>query len=256
VIQIEALENVGVRHAFFTRRGGVSSGIYHSLNCGLGSGDDAKAVQANRARAMAALDLPSAALATCHQHHSAEVAVIDSVPEEPLKVDALVSISPGVALGILTADCAPLLFADPNDRVVGAAHAGWRGAIGGIAEATVDAMIDQGARADNIIAVIGPAIGADSYEVGPEFPEPFLEQESGNATFFRAAERDGHFLFDLQGYLAARLARLGLGDVLRLNADTCADEANFFSYRRSCHRNEPDYGRMLSTIALDGAQEG
>ena len=251
MIQIDALENDGIRHAFFTRRGGVSTGIYHSLNCGFGSGDDPTSIHTNRARAMAALDMPIGALSTCHQHHSAEVAVIDIVPEEPPRVDALVSTCPGIALGILTADCAPLLFANSSDQVIGAAHAGWRGALGGIAEATVDAMIEQGARPDNIVAVIGPAIGLASYEVGPEFPEPFLEQDSSNATFFQAGERDGHFMFDLQGYVAARLTRLSLREVLRLDSDTCADEANFFSYRRSYHRKEQDYGRMLSTIALE-----
>ncbi|MBL6598153.1 MAG: peptidoglycan editing factor PgeF [Alphaproteobacteria bacterium] len=253
MIQLEEFEGRGVRHAFFTRRGGVSTGIYHSLNCGLGSDDDPNAVRANRARAMAALDLPAEALVTCHQYHSAEVAVIDAgaLPAEPPKVDALVTTSPDLALGIMTADCGPVLFADTTDKVVGAAHAGWRGALGGVLEATVDAMIDQGARADNIIAAIGPMIGPSSYEVGPEFPAPFLEQEAGNGAFFRAAEREGHYLFNLPGYIGARLARLGLGDILRLDGDTYRDPANFFSYRRSTHRGEPDYGRMLSTIALE-----
>jgi YfiH family protein len=252
VIQIEAFEGGGIRHAFFSRRGGVSTGIYHSLNCGLGSGDDPLAVCANRARAMAALDLPAEALVTCHQHHSADVAVVhaDTLPAEPLKVDALVTISPNLALGILTADCAPILFANLRDRIVGVAHAGWRGALGGVIEATVDAMVEQGARADNIVAAIGPTIGPDSYEVGPEFPTAFLEQEASNAAFFRAGKREGHFLFDLPGYIATRLTRLGLGDIMRLDCDTCRDDANFFSYRRSCHRQEPDYGRMLSAIAL------
>jgi polyphenol oxidase len=253
VIQIDEFGGGGIRHAFFTRRGGVSTGIYHSLNCGLGSNDDPGAVRANRARAMAALDLPADALVTCHQYHSVEVAVIDAgaIPDEAPKADALVTTSPNLALGIFSADCGPVLFADTKDRVVGAAHAGWRGAVGGVLEATVDAMIEQGARADNIVAAIGPMIGPNSYEVGPEFPAPFLKQDTGNGAFFRAAEREGHFMFDLPGYIGARLARMGLGDVLRLDADTCHDEANFFSYRRSQHRGEPDYGRMLSTIALE-----
>ena len=253
MIQIDEFEGGGIRHAFFTRRGGVSTGIYHSLNCGLGSNDDPGAVRANRARAMAALDLPAEALVTCHQYHSVEVAVIDAgaIPDEAPKADALVTTSPNLALGLFTADCGPVLFADTKDRVVGAAHAGWRGAVGGVLEATVDAMIEQGARADNIVAAIGPMIGPNSYEVGPEFPAPFLKQDTGNGAFFRAAEREGHFMFDLPGYIGGRLARMGLGDVLRLDADTCHDEANFFSYRRSQHRGEPDYGRMLSTIALE-----
>ena len=202
---------------------------------------------------MAALDLPSLALVTCHQYHSTEVAVIDggAIPDEPPKADALVTTSPNLALGIMTADCGPVLFANSRDRIIGAAHAGWRGALGGVLEATVDAMIEQGARADNIFAAIGPMIGPDSYEVGPEFPTPFLEQEAGNGAFFKAAERPEHFMFDLPGYIALRLARLGLGDILRLDADTCRDETNFFSYRRSQHRSEPDYGRMLSTIVLE-----
>lgn len=243
----------GVRHAFYTRRGGVSTGLYRSLNCGLGSGDDLAAVMANRARAMAALDLPAEALVTCHQHHSAEVAVLyaGEPPEQPAKADAMVTTSTGLALGILTADCGPILFADTKDRVIGAAHAGWRGALGGVLEATVDAMIEQGARADNIVAAIGPTIGPESYEVGPEFPAPFLEQETGNAAYFRAGYRDDHFMFDLPGYIASRLTRLGLGDVLRLDCDTCADEVDFFSYRRSCLQQEPDYGRLLSTIVLE-----
>jgi polyphenol oxidase len=252
LIQVDEFGIGGVRHAFFTRRGGVSTGIYHSLNCGVGSGDDPTAVCANRARAMAALDLPADALFTCHQHHSIDVAVIDAgaLPEETPRVDALVTTSPNLALGIVTADCGPVLFADTRDQVIGAAHAGWRGAVGGVLEATVDAMIEQGARADNIVAAIGPMIGPDSYEVGPEFPEPFLAQETGNGAFFASAEREGHFMFDLPGYIASRLTRLGLADILRLDSDTCRDEANFFSYRRSCHRQEPDYGRMLSTIVL------
>jgi polyphenol oxidase len=253
VIQIDEFGGGGTRHAFFTRRGGVSTGLYHSLNCGVGSGDDPAAVRANRTRAMAALDLPADALFTCHQYHSAEVAVIDAgaPPTKPPRVDALVTTSPNLALGIVTADCGPVLFADTRDRIIGAAHAGWRGALGGVLDATVDAMIEQGARADNIAVAIGPMIGPGSYEVGPEFPGPFLEQEAGNAAYFRAAAREGHFMFDLPGYIAARLARLGLGDILRLDGDTCHDEVNFFSYRRSQHRGEPDYGRMLSTIVLE-----
>ncbi len=252
MIQLEELESGSLHHAFFTRRGGVSTGLYHSLNCGKGSADDPASVCKNRARAMAALDLPADVLLTCHQHHSAEVAVIDAdtLPASPPQVDGLVTTSPALALGILTADCAPVLFADPVDRVVGAAHAGWRGAFAGIVEATVEAMIKQGARADNIVAAVGPAIGPGSYEVGPEFPRPFLKQESSNAAFFRAGARDGHFMFDLAGYVASRLACLGLGDVLSIKSDTCADDSSFFSYRRSCLRGEPDYGRMLSCIAL------
>jgi YfiH family protein len=252
LIQLDELDFDGIRHAFFTRRGGVSKGIYTSLNCGPGSHDDPNDVAANRARAMAALDMPAEALVTCYQIHSTDVITVNALPgtgEWP-RGDALVTASTGVALGVSSADCAPILFADPHDRIIGAAHAGWRGALAGVMDTAVEAMIELGARADNITAAVGPCIGRESYEVGPEFPTPFLEQDQGNALFFSAAERTGHFMFDLSGYVSSRLARLGLGEVLRLDADTCKDEANFFSYRRSCHREQGDYGRMLSVITL------
>jgi len=252
VIQIEGFDDGRVRHAFFTRRGGVSRGIYQSLNCGRGSDDSPAAVDANRARAMAALDLPASALFTNHQIHSAEVVVLDdtSDPAEIRRCDGLVTVHPNIALGVLAADCAPVLFAAPEDGVIGACHAGWRGAVGGVCEATVDAMIEIGARPDRIRAAVGPCIGPDSYEVGPEFPEPFLTQDRSNARFFEPAERDGHFLFDLSGYLGLRLDRLGLGAVHRLVRDTCAEDREFFSYRRSRLRGEPDYGRQLAAITL------
>lgn len=252
VIQIDGLNDGGIRHAFFTRRGGVSKGIYTSLNCGLGSGDDKAAVRDNRARAMAVIDLPANALFTNHQIHSKTVVVIedDSTPDDVRQADGLVTMRKGVALGALAADCAPILFAAPEDGIIGACHAGWRGALDGVAEATVDAMIDLGARPDRIRAAIGPCIGGVSYEVGPEFPSPFLEQDTRNSRFFETAEKDGHFLFDLSAYLRQRLGRLSLAEVFSLNRDTYNDEANFFSYRRSCHRAEPSYGRMLAAITL------
>ncbi len=252
MIQIDSFDENGVVHAFFTRRGGVSGGLYTSLNCGLGSGDDRSMVTANRARAVAALDLPPGVLFTNHQTHSSAVALIDedSTPDEKREADALVTVRRGVVLGVLAADCAPVLFAAPQDGVVAAAHAGWRGALGGVCEATVDAMIDLGVRPDGIKAAVGPCIGVASYEVGPEFPAPFLEQEAANGRFFERATRDGHFMFDLSGYVVSRLSRLGLGEVLRLDGDTCQDEANFFSYRRSRQRGERDYGRQLSAISL------
>lgn len=252
MIQIDEFDGGRVRHAFFTRRGGVSRGIYTSLNCGRGSGDSPTAVEANRARAMAALDLPASALFTNHQVHSTTVVVVDesSDPEDRQKADAFVTTRPNVALGVLGADCAPVLFAAPADGVIGACHAGWRGAVDGVCEATIDAMIELGARPDGIRAAIGPCIGFESYEVGPEFPAPFLEQDRANGRFFEKANRDGHFLFDLSGYLARRLGLHGIGEVFRLDCDTCRDEANFFSYRRSRHRDHPDYGRQLAAIAL------
>ncbi|UUX51264.1 peptidoglycan editing factor PgeF [Nisaea acidiphila] len=252
MIQLDELNSGKIRHAFYSRRGGVSQGIYRSLNCGFGSGDQRKSVAANRARTMAALDCDPDMLFTCNQVHSADVHVIDSDerPDEPPRADGMVTARKNVALGVLTADCAPVLFADPGDMIIGACHAGWRGALNGVIEATVEAMIELGARADNIQAAVGPCIGRDSYEVGPEFPHPFLEQDRNNAAFFSSGTREGHYQFDLSNYCVSRLSRLGLGEVYRLDCDTCRDEPNFFSYRRSRLRDERDYGRQLSTIVI------
>ena len=252
MIRLTALDAQPIRHGFFTREGGVSSGIFASLNCGLGSSDDPAHVQENRRRAMAALGLAADRLATVFQVHSAAVATAEAVwplSERP-RADALVTRRPGIALGILTADCAPVLFADTVAGVIGAAHAGWRGALSGVLEATVAAMAALGAEHRRIAAGIGPAIQQASYEVGPEFPAPFLAEDPSNAAFFRAAPRAGHFHFDLTGYAARKLERLGLSRIERAPGDTAADAARFFSYRRSCLRQEPDYGRALSAIAL------
>ncbi len=241
-----------VRHAFFTRLGGMSEGVYDSLNCGVGSNDDPNRVQENRRRAMAMVDLPAEALTTAYQVHSPDVTVVErpwTLAERP-KVDAMVTVRPGIALGISTADCAPVLFADATAGVIGAAHAGWRGAIGGVLEATVAAMVRLGAEAPRIRAVVGPCIGQASYEVGPEFPAPFLAQDPDNARFFIAGKRAGHSMFDLAGYVAGRLARLGLDAIDNLHCDTCAEADLFFSYRRKTLTGEPDYGRSLSVIAL------
>jgi YfiH family protein len=242
-----------VRHAFFTRRGGVSEGPYGSLNCGFGSGDDKAKVAENRSRAMARIDLEAERLCTVYQVHSARVAVADKpwpLDRRP-KVDALVTRERGLALGILTADCAPVLLADVEGGVVGAAHAGWRGAVGGVLEAVVAAMQDLGAERKRIVAGIGPCIAQRSYEVGPEFPGPLLEQSADNGDFFCPAPRAGHFLFDLRGYAARRLARLGVGSIQCLPCDTCAESDRFFSYRRACQLGESDYGRGLSAIYLE-----
>lgn len=250
-IESGALAATGIRHGFFTRTGGVSSGLYASLNVGGGSRDERANLAANRARAMAAFDLPGPALVTAYQVHSATaVAVAGPWPAEPPQADGLVTDTPGVALGILTADCAPILFADPDARVIGAAHAGWRGALNGVAEATVAAMESLGARRGRIRAAVGPCIGPASYEVGPEFPAPFLAHDPRTERFFRPAARERHHMFDLPGYVAHRLKALGLGVVEALGLDTCADEARFFSYRRSTLRKEPDYGRGLSAIVI------
>lgn len=242
----------GVRHAFFGRRGGVSGGIYASLNCGFGSDDNAGNVAENRTRAMACLELMEESLVTGYQIHSAKVAVVEAPwpREEAPRVDGMATRVPGIALGILTADCAPVLFADPRARVVGAAHAGWRGARAGILEAVVSTMMELGARRENIRAAIGPAIERASYEVGPEFPAPFLEEDAANRAFFDPAPRAGHFLFDLKGYAARRLAGAGLADICVLPGDTGAEDSRYFSYRRACRRGEPDYGRDLSAICL------
>lgn len=242
----------GIRHGFFTRQGGVSQGVFASLNCGLGSGDDPEAVRVNRDRAMAALDLSGAALATAYQVHSARVSVVETpfAVETRPRVDGLVTRHPGVALGILAADCTPVLFADPGARIVGAAHAGWRGALGGVLEATVEAMVALGARRAVIHAAIGPCITQDSYEVGPEFSGAFLADDPSNVMFFKPSMRAGHFMFDLPGYIAKRLAALGLAATDRLRRDTYAEAPLFFSYRRATHEGAGDYGRGLSAIVL------
>ncbi len=243
----------GIRHGFFTRGGGGSDGIYRGLNCGFGSADDAATVRANRAHAMTALDLAPDALATPHQVHSARALVVRSADEiKGQKVDAVVTDRPGLPVGILTADCSPLLFCDPGAGVVAAAHAGWKGARFGIAEATVRAMESLGARRSRIAVAIGPTIGPESYEVGPEFVGHFLSETAANSRFFRRPPRASRAFFDLPGYLTEQLGRLGLVQVHNLQADTVADADRFFSYRRSVLAKEPDYGRLLSAIALVG----
>jgi YfiH family protein len=241
----------GVAHAFFTRKGGVSDGLYASLNCGLGSKDREDAVAENRARAAAALGTEALALLTAYQVHGTAVVEVTRpwTQDERPQADGLVSRTPGIALGILTADCAPVLFADAEARVVGAAHAGWKGALAGVTEATIAAMEGLGADRARIAAAIGPCIAQSSYEVGTEFPAPFLAARADDERFFAAA-RGGKFRFDLEGYVAARLARAGIGTIERLGRDTCADDATFFSYRRSCLRAEGDFGRGLSAIML------
>jgi polyphenol oxidase len=251
VIALDALRAPGIAHGFFTREGGVSGGIYASLNCGGGSGDDPDAVAENRARAAAALGLGRDALATNHQVHGTDVVAVDRAwrrADRP-RADAMVSKTRGVALGILTADCVPVLFADPEAGIVGAAHAGWRGALSGVLDATLRAMVTLGARPERVRAGFGPAIAQASYEVGPEFPAPFLAQDHGHERFF-VALANGKFRFDLPGYVRARLQGLGLAVVESTGGDTAADAARFFSYRRSRLAGEPDYGRLLSAIAL------
>ncbi len=241
----------GVAHGFFTRRDGVSSGLYASLNCGPGSADDAGAVAANRAAAAAGLGLGSAPLITGYQVHGDAVLVIDEPPTGvPPCVDGLVTAAPGIALGVLTADCAPVLFADPAARVVAAAHAGWRGALAGIVEATVAAMAANGAAPERIRAAIGPCIAQASYEVGGDLRAAVVARDPADARYFVTGARSGRWLFDLSAYVAGRLRATGIADVEEVGFDSYADEARFFSYRRARHRGESDYGRCLSAIAL------
>src|SRR5579862_3740947 len=241
-----------IRHAFFTRQGGVSDGIYASLNCGFGSSDTPDKVAENRAIAAARLGLAADRLVSCHQVHGTATVVVERAwrREDNPRADGMVSVVPGIALGILAADCAPVLFADPAARVIGAAHGGWRGALAGIMEATVAAMVALGAQPEHIRAGIGPCIAQPSYEVGPEFAASFAAADAQSSSFFVAASRPGHLLFDLPGYISCRLERLGLGAVERAPHDTAAEETLFFSYRRACHRGEADYGRGLAAITL------
>jgi purine-nucleoside/S-methyl-5'-thioadenosine phosphorylase / adenosine deaminase len=241
-----------VRHGFFTRDGGVSEGLYASLNCGLGSGDHPERVRENRSLAMRRLGLAPEALVTAYQVHSARVAVVEAPwpAEARPQVDGMVTRSRGVALGILTADCAPVLLADPRAGVIGAAHAGWRGAKSGILAETVMAMLELGARVENIDAAVGPCIRHDSYEVGPEFRSAFVADEPATANLFRRSDREGHFRFDLAGYVAGKLSAIGIKALSVLPYDTFADTDRFFSYRRVTLAGGGGYGRLLSTIAL------
>lgn len=242
----------GIRHGFMTRAGGVSEGIYDSLNCGLGSDDEQARVLENRRRVLQMAGIPAKTLLTAYQVHSPDVLVVEEEWRDGPrpKVDALVTARKNIAIAASSADCVPILFADPEARVVGAAHAGWRGAVGGVLQATVKQMCALGARPERIRAGIGPCIGAASYEVGPEFPAPFLAQSPPNARFFRPAQRAGHHMFDLESYVAAELAAVNLAAIEVAHRDTCAEEETFFSYRRSVLRKEPDYGRHVSVIAL------
>ena len=237
----------GVKHGFFTRQGGVSDGLYESLNCGFATGDARDKVQANRDRAAARLGFASDRLAAVRQVHSARVVVIgDDWVQGPLEqADALATRRRGVALGVLGADCAPILLADAEAGVIGAAHAGWRGALDGVADSVLDAMIGLGAEASRIAAAIGPCIAQASYQVGPEFPAPFLAQDPANAAFFADSR------FDLPGYLKARLERRGLAVVAPSPADTFARPDLFFSHRRATHESGGVAGRQISAIALE-----
>jgi YfiH family protein len=246
------LDNPTLRHAFFTRQGGVSEGRYSSMNCGLGSNDAPDRVKENRARAMAQIGLPPQALVTACQVHSARAVIVTNAwagSERP-EVDGLATRTPGLALGILTADCAPVLLADAEAGVIGAAHAGWRGAKGGILEATVSMMEALGARRTAITAALGPCIRRESYEVASDFRDAFIGDEPGSAALFSPGRRVDRFQFDLAGYVGRRLDTIGIDKLAVLPNDTYADAELFFSYRRVVLRGGGDYGRQLSTIAL------
>jgi YfiH family protein len=244
--------NREIVHGFFTREGGVSRGIYASLNCGFGSADAPEAVAENRARAMAGMGLEAKALVTIYQIHSSRVTTVTRpwLPADAPEGDAMVTKVGGIALGILAADCVPVLFADAEAKVIGAAHAGWRGALDGVLEATLAAMEALGAARSRISAAIGPSIGRDAYEVGAEFEQRFRDADRANARFFTPSKQPGHFQFDLQGFAAARLKNASVGTIDLLGLCTYAEPRRFFSYRRATHRGEKDYGRNLSAIAL------
>ncbi len=244
----------GIRHAFFSREGGVSEGLYASLNCGFGSNDDPGAVARNRELAMERLGTPGIPLITAYQKHTSDVVTVTApwAPDEAPIADGMVTDKHGIALGILTADCAPVLLADGENGVIGAAHAGWRGAKGGVVEATIEAMIDLGAEPKNIVAAIGPCIAQRSYEVSDDFAPPFVDEDAANAALFAEGKREGHLMFDLAGYVWRRLSRYALRHVVRSPCDTCGEEERFFSYRRSVLKGESDYGRELSAIVIDG----
>ncbi len=248
------LQLPGVRHGFFGRAGGVSEGIYASLNCGFGSGDDGECVAENRSRAMRRVGLDPANLVTAYQTHSERVVLVDRpwARTDAPQVDAMVTTRRGIALGILHADCAPVLLADARAGVVGAAHAGWRGALEGVLEATIGEMQRQGAVLSRIAAAVGPCIGQASYEVGPEFRARFIETDSSNGQFFAPSPaRALHFQFDLPGYVGHRLALAGMRRIECLERDTCAESEIFFSYRRRTLDGGNEYGRNISLIALE-----
>lgn len=239
-----------IAHAFFGSQGGVSTGLYASLNAGAGSDDDPDAVAANRARIAAAIGADTPAhLLSCHQYHSADTIHVKAPFTARPKADAMVTATPGLALAILTADCVPILFADEEAGIIGAAHSGWKGALGGISEATIDAMKTLGADPARITAAIGPCIGQASYEVGPEFRDTFLAAADGSARFFAPGKGD-RLQFDIQGFVHARLVRAGLSRIDVIPHDTCAMADTYFSNRRRNHQKLPDYGRNASVIML------
>lgn len=252
MIEADALRLPGISHGFFTREGGHSTGLFSSLNCGLGSGDEKETVLKNRAVVAGSLAVAPDRLLSVWQVHSPDAVLVEGPwpQEDRPRADAMVTKISGLAIGVLTADCGPVLFADPSAGVIGAAHAGWKGALTGITTRTLDLMESQGADRRRITAVIGPMISRAAYEVGPEFPARFTEQDPANARYFTPSTRHGHAMFDLPAYLSDRLRTEGVGQVINLSLCTFSDERRFFSYRRATHRQEKDYGRLISAIAL------
>ncbi len=249
MLEILTSDAIVHRHGFFTRKGGASSGIFLGLNCGPGSTDLSEAVLINRTRVAQSLGLERDALVSLNQVHSAIVVTLTEAPTTRLQADAMVTAAPGLGLGILTADCQPVLFSDPVAQVIGAAHAGWRGAQAGVLEATLDAMLALGAKRESITAVIGPTISQANYEVGPEFFVAFTTDDPATARFFINGKGD-RMLFDLPGYGLHRLRAAGIGHAEWIGRCTYRDPERFYSYRRTTHLGEADYGRLISVIRL------
>jgi YfiH family protein len=253
IVQAQRLAEVkNVRHAFFTRRGGVSSGVYDSLNAGLGSNDAPANVAENRARMANALAVTPEHFLTVYQIHSPTVVVAEApwAGADRPHADAIVTRTRGLAIGVSSADCTPILFADEEARVIAAAHAGWRGALAGVTDTTIAAMEQLGAQRARIVAAIGPTIRQPSYEVGPDLIAPFLAADAANSRFFAPSAKTGHAMFDLPGYVAARLAAAGVVQVEDVGLCTYAEPERFFSFRRTTHRGEPDFGRHVHAVVL------
>ncbi|MBG6208446.1 YfiH family protein [Labrenzia sp. EL_126] len=251
-IEADALKLDGIRHGFFTRRGGVSTGIYESLNVGLGSDDTRDVVLENRNRVAEKFNVSADRLVSPYQVHSPDVITVQGPWQDGAdrKADAVVTSEPDLAIGVSTADCGPVLFADAGAGVVGAAHSGWKGAISGVLNNTVAAMEKLGAKRQDTVAVLGPTISQGSYEVGAEFRERFVGVAPEHGSYFVSSKRAGHYMFDLPAFITDDLERMGLGAVANLGLCTYIDEERFYSYRRTTHRNEPDYGRQISAISL------
>jgi polyphenol oxidase len=252
-IKSKAFEQTGINHAFFTREGGISEGIYRGLNGGLGSQDNAVHILENRRRMAQYFGLETKQLLSLYQIHSADVVIVDKTWADHARphADAMVTNRPGLILAISTADCGPILFADKDARVIGAAHAGWKGALGGVLEATLNAMERLGAKRHRIMACIGPMISQSSYEVDAGFRDRFIAHSETNSNFFIAGEREGKFQFNLPAYIARRLTDASVGMVEDVKLCTYQDDARFYSFRRTTHQNETDYGRLISAINLD-----